>query len=37
MRPAGRMWSSQSFCAARHMIWELANARMIESLASEKN
>jgi hypothetical protein len=27
LRPAGRMWPSQPFYAACHMIWELASAR----------
>jgi hypothetical protein len=26
-RPASRVWLSQIYYAARHLIWELANAR----------
>jgi hypothetical protein len=30
LRPAGRMWPSQSFYAARHIIWELTNTRTMQ-------
>jgi alpha-mannosidase len=34
---AGRMWSSQPFYAACHMIWELANARRTKNFLLLRN